>query len=67
MDNFSWGWIILGLALTVLCPGVLYILWDYYKEREWRKKNPDEWIYQEGLRRGFYKEPKKTNKRNLME
>ena len=59
--------ILLGLALTVFCPCVLFLLWDYYKEREWRKRNPDEWIYQEGLRRGFYKEPKKTNKRNLME
>ena len=58
MDNFSWGWIILGLALTVLCPGVLYLLWDYYKEREWRKRNPDEWIRLEGLRRGFYKKNK---------
>ena len=59
--------ILLGLALTVLCPCVLFLLWDYYKEREWRRNNKDEWIYQEGLRRGFYKEPKKTNKRNLME
>jgi hypothetical protein len=58
--------ILLGLAMTVLCPGLLYLLWDYFKEREWRRNNEDEWIYQEGLRRGFYKEPKKTNKRNLM-
>ena len=59
--------ILLVIAMTVLCPCVLFLLWDYHKEREWRKRNPDEWIYQEGLRRGFNKEPKKTNKRNLME
>ena len=37
--------ILLGLALTVLCLGLLcllYLLWDYYKEREWRRNNPDE-------------------------
>jgi len=50
--------ILLGLAMTVLCPGLLYLLWDYFKEREWRRNNEDEWIYQEAERRGM-------NKRNL--
>jgi hypothetical protein len=59
--------VILGTGLFVFLSIVLFFIWDNYKEREWRKRNPDEWIYQEGLRRGFYKEPKKTNKRNLME
>lgn len=52
--------ILLGLALTVFCPCVLFLLWDYYKEREWRRNNEDEWIYQEAERRGM-------NKRNLKE
>ena len=59
--------VILGTGLFVFLSIVLFFIWDNYKEREWRKKNTDEWIYQEGLRRGFYKELKKTNKRNLME
>jgi hypothetical protein len=37
--------ILLGLALTVLCPGLLYLLWDYYKEREWRRNNEDDGEY----------------------
>ena len=52
--------ILLGLALTVFCPCVLFLLWDYYKEREWRRNNEDEWIYQEAERRGM-------NKRNSKE
>ncbi len=52
--------ILLGLALTVFCPCVLFLMWDYYKEREWRRNNEDEWIYQEAERRGM-------NKRNSKE
>ena len=52
--------ILLGLAITVFCPCVLFLMWDYYKEREWRRNNEDEWIYQEAERRGM-------NKRNLKE
>ena len=54
--------ILLGLALTVLCLGLLcllYLLWDYYKEREWRRNNEDEWIYQEAERRGMNKRKSK--------
>jgi len=57
--------VILGIGLFVLLSIVLFFIWDNYKERQWRKKNPDEWIYQEGLRRGFYKEPKKLSERIL--
>ena len=52
--------ILLGLALTVFCPCVLFLMWDYYEEREWRRNNEDEWIYQEAERRGM-------NKRNSKE
>ena len=52
--------ILLGLALTVFCPSVVYLLWVNYKEREWKSNNEDEWIYQEAERRGM-------NKRNLKE
>tara|TARA_R110000772_G_scaffold6952_2_gene24007 strand:+ start:401 stop:577 length:177 start_codon:yes stop_codon:yes gene_type:complete len=51
--------ILLGLALTALCPGFLYLLWDYYKEREWKSNNEDEWIYQEAERRGMNKRKSK--------
>jgi len=50
--------ILLGLVLTVLCLIVLFFIWDYHKEREWRKRNPDEWIRLEGIKRGFYKKNK---------
>jgi len=51
--------ILLGLALTVFCPSVVYLLWDYYKEREWKSNNEDEWIYQEAERRGMNKRKSK--------
>jgi len=50
--------ILLGLVLTVLCLIVLFFIWDYHKELEWRKRNPDEWIRLEGIKRGFYKKNK---------
>mgnify|MGYP003126431858 CR=1 FL=1 len=49
---------ILGTGLFVLLGIVLFFLWDNYKEQQWRKRNPDEWIRLEGLRRGFYKKNK---------
>lgn len=50
--------ILLGLVLTVLCLIVLFFIWDYHKEQQWRKRNPDEWIRLEGIKRGFYKKNK---------
>jgi len=58
-----WAAIGIGILVGLL---IVYSIYDRYQERQWRKRNPDEWIYQEGLRRGMYKEPKPP-KRNLME
>lgn len=50
--------VILGTGLFVFLSIVLFFIWDNYKEREWRKRNPDEWIRLEGIKRGFYKKNK---------
>ena len=34
--------VLLGIAMTIFCPCVLFLLWDNYKEREWRRNNPNE-------------------------
>ena len=50
--------VILGTGLFVFLSIVLFFIWDYYKEQQWRKRNPDEWIRLEGIKRGFYKKNK---------
>jgi hypothetical protein len=51
-------YVISSTSLLVLSWCLLFLLWDNYKERQWRKRNPDEWLRLEGLRRGFYKRNK---------
>tara|TARA_R100001369_G_scaffold33524_1_gene58625 strand:- start:638 stop:820 length:183 start_codon:yes stop_codon:yes gene_type:complete len=50
--------VILGTGLFVFLSIVLFFIWDYHKEQQWRKRNPDEWIRLEGIKRGFYKKNK---------
>tara|TARA_B110000495_G_C22677411_1_gene400018 strand:- start:471 stop:650 length:180 start_codon:yes stop_codon:yes gene_type:complete len=50
--------IILGSITFFVLTVIIFFSWDYYKERQWRKRNPDEWIRLESLRRGFYKRNK---------
>ena len=56
--------ICIGLALVTIGAIVWHIVHTWYKEREWKKNNPDEYrmIYDYDLRSS-----KKTSKRNIME
>jgi len=54
--------IAINLSIGVAVLFSAYIVWligyNFYKEKEWRRNNPNEWIHKEGIRRGFYKKPK---------
>jgi len=56
--------ICIGLAVVSLGAVVRHIIYTWYKEREWKKNNPDEYrmIYDYDLRSS-----KKMSKRNIME
>ena len=56
--------ICIGLALVTIGAVVWHIVHTWYKEREWKKNNPDEYrmIYDYDL-----DSSKKTSKRNIME